>query len=101
MPPKNDNKKKDGAGRAKQASLDSNSRNGAPPVVKTNRIAMSFTATANLNSASVGMGNQPTLWLSKATMIRCSLIYQDIVIVQSEKQEGRIFCSSCFFGPLS
>lgn len=93
MPPKNDHKKKTGASGVKQPSLESNSKNGAPPVLKMNKIAMSFTATANLNSASVGMGNQPTIWLSKNAMIRCALNYQDIVIVQTEKQEGRVFCS--------
>ena len=101
MPPKNENKKKSGSTGAKpQASKGNPQKNAPAPILKSDRVAMSFSGTANMNSSSVGMGIQPTVWVSKNAMIRCGLTYEDIVIIQTERNNSRVFCSTLCFAPL-
>ena len=101
MPPKNENKKKGGSTGAKLQVSKGNPQKSAPtPILKSDRIAMSFSGTANMNGSSVGTGIPPTVWVSKNAMIRCGLTYEDIVIIQTERNSNRVFCSTVYFASL-
>lgn len=86
MPPKKDREKKIPSSSTKKNSNTSN-------VVKPEKIAFSFTANANLNDGGSSTGNNHSLWISKQAMIQCGLSYGDIVIVQTMRDNNRIFCS--------
>lgn len=63
------------------------------PAVKVEKIAFSFTATANLNDGGEVAGNVPYLWVSKNSMIQCALKYGDTVIVRTMKDEKKLLAS--------
>ena len=63
---------------------------------KVEKIAFSFTATANLNDGGEIAGNVPYLWASKNSMIRCALTYGDTVIVQTIKEDKKLLASMFF-----
>lgn len=67
------------------------------PTVKVEKIAFSFSATANLNDGGETAGNVPYLWASKNSMIRCALTYGDTVIVQTIKDDKRFLASKSLF----
>ena len=64
--------------------------------VKPEKIALSFTANANLHDGGMSLGNSHSLWISKSAMIKCGLNYGDTVIIQTGKDNTRIFCSKYF-----
>ena len=66
------------------------------PTVKVEKIAFSFTATANLNDGGEIAGNVPYLWASKNSMIRCALTYGDTVIVQTINEDKKLLASKTF-----
>lgn len=66
-------------------------------VSKPEKIALSFTANANLCESGTIIGNNQCVWISKPAMIKCGLSYGDTVIIQTSKEGNRIFCSKSFY----
>lgn len=94
MPQRKDvGKKLNTVGKKGIAEKARNGDGSANSGVKPEKIAFSFTATANLNDGGRVAGSVPYIWVSKESMIRCALSYGDTVIVQSMKEGARIIAS--------
>ena len=89
MPPKKEVGKKANPVNTKKDAKQGN-------VLKPEKIAFSFTANANMNEGGVSVGNMHYVWISKAAMIKCGLSYGDIVIIQTMRNNNRVFCSKHF-----
>ena len=90
MPPKKEVGKKANPANTKKDAKQSN-------VLKPEKIAFSFTANANMNEGGMSVGNMHYVWISKAAMIKCGLSYGDIVIIQTIRNNNRVFCSKQFY----
>lgn len=98
MAPKKDTAKKSSAIAGKKISPKVGSQSSAAAnVVKRDKLALSFTANANLNNAAPPVAGSELVWLSKAAMIKCGLTYGDTVIVQTMVDGNRIFASNVCF----
>lgn len=98
MAPKKDTAKKSSAIAGKKISPKVGTQSSAATnAVKRDKLVMSFTASANLNSSALPVAGCELVWLSKASMIKCGLTYGDTVIVQTMIDGNRVFASNGMF----
>lgn len=95
MAPKKDASKKGATNSGKKGiSAKPSQSSRESTTVKREKIAFSFTANANLNDGASTSPGSEIVWISKLSMIKCGLSYEDTVIVQTIVDGVRAFMSN-------